>query len=346
MSNENDTDAKPKYNFFLSREGGALLETIIRTACITAPVLIPGVGAVGIVVGGVIAVAIDYWRNSSFFREKSKEFLNVSGKELAELLGKPVESLKAEDVKLAALPVEKGGLGIPMIADWLEKSHTASKIRASATGITAITVAGLTLASTIEPLASLVTSVPLLRAFFTGGAFTFLHQVLLTQGVQKAFPPDTPNPLGDVMKMQAILRKEGLKPEQLMTLFVQQREGLDASVEQAFGLPYNQLPLAVKRQAIELFEPQLKIQALTLALNKGEISQGMLMFLPSGKHYELAELKRYEQLAPLPAPEKVKTPLTVEPSRVVEQNPSRSFSHFINAQRLTPDIPTEGRSIH
>lgn len=293
-----------------------------------------------LVAAGVASAALDTVASRMEKNVQQKALLGFYKNEIGALLGKDADSVTIDDLKKAAAPKEKGGLGISTLQKELDDYDLHDRFQ---TGFGVVTAAIMTVA-----LVSLEFAFP---QFLAGGmglalglglaglANNLISQLVKTGGQLIFGGHEHKIENGVHQKLMRIgheIKQHPADPIEIFGLFAQCDENLAAAVKKQFGANYDDLTILQKKQALAAFEPQVHAVALTGEINAGTIKPGLAGFIISGNATpELPGYDRYQAI--------LRTPQTPEAAKSQQEALEMFFSE--REKQKAADKPT-GRHVH
>lgn len=262
-------------------------------------------GGIGWVVGvGVTSIGINSGVIRYEKRIQEKKLLNFYRDEIAALQHKPAEALTLEDLREVARPVSEGGKGVATLQHELQGQSTYAKFR----------MGGSSLSSAITT-SLLVTLCLTVTGFLSGGLTTILGLGLIGFGhtlVAKTVKTTSQAMFGvhemdnsvhqKLMRIGEEIKEKPVSPIEIFGLCVESDPLLKSKIQYSFKADYADLPVLQKKQVVEKFEPELRIIALTEAINAGAIKPSFAGLIAGGfRNDALPGYGQYRALFTCPA---------------------------------------------
>ncbi len=275
-------------------------------------------GVYAVLATGAACIAVNSGVTRHERTVQQKKLVSFYKDEIGALLHKSPDDVNIEDLKQVAKPEALGGRGIETLQKELDGLESLKKVRIATSSVASVITTGVLVAlSTIT-------------GFLSGGLTMILGLGLIGFGhtlVAKTVRATANVLVGDkemdnsvhqrLMRIGEEIKEKPLSPVEVFGLFVDENSVLKADVKKQVGAEYADLPVLQKKRVVEMYEPQLRIVALTDAVNEGSIKASTVTFIASGETCrEVAGIQKYNALFANPLSKVSDKPFEVAPNDV------------------------------
>lgn len=254
-------------------------------------------GGLGTIIGAGLAAGVNAAFVHAEYNNARREIIATYADELSAKLGKPKHKLKHKDIRCLAEGDASQGVEKNQVID--EAITKARRTRNLGVGLALVaTVASFALLLPILPHVALTASnIPLLIGHGLIGLLSYnAIRTPLRWAGEKIMGLDKKTAherILDLERDRAMGRQ--ITREQVFSVFVSANKQLDGLIEQAFGKPYEDLPLIQAQKIAANLGSMVSLERVTDAINHGKVDITELAFLVDGQ-----ESGHSPEQAPLP----------------------------------------------
>jgi hypothetical protein len=295
-------------------------------------------------VAAIAAVSVSMLALNSFvFRHEKiaqqKKLLSFYKDEIAAIEHKSPESLTLEDLKHAAAPKSEGGHGITVIQNELDEIEARKKIRLGSSVISSLITSATLIA--IFPLLPVGGIAMIFGLGLIGFGYTAVARTVKA-GVEAAFGShDTSKSINQhLIRICEEIKERPVTPVEIFGLLAESNPKLQERIQQDYHCKFNDLPVIQKTNVVEAFEPELRVIALTNAINKGEIKPSFVGFVAGGHADErLHDFGKYQAMFDKPVEKIPDLPYELAATNV-------NLSDYRSRMLAEREANSSGKSIH
>lgn len=258
-------------------------------------------GVPALIATGMTSVAIDYVAGRMETKTQQKALLRFYRDQVAALQHKSPDAVTLEDLQQVAKPAEEGGKGVSTLKKELDDYDLHQRYMMGFGAVSSALMTGSLIALSVAFPTFLAGGMSLVLGLGLAG----LGYNLISQGVQAlgkmmfgGHEHKIENGVHQrMMSLAEDIKKEPASAVEVFGLIAQAKPALQEGIVKRFGHHYDHLTVLQKKQAVELFEPQVRAIALTEAINAGEITPALAGFIITGNcGKELPGYDKYKAL--------------------------------------------------
>ena len=242
-----------------------------------------GLGALSLVSVSMLAL------NSFVFKHdqtvQQKKLLRFYKDEIAALQQKPVDSLTIDDLKHVAAPVAEGGHGNASIQHELDEMDTRKKVRFGASTVSSAITSGILIGVSLA-FPTFLASGGIAMVFglgLIGFGYTAIAKTVRAAAHEIFGAHDTEHTVSQHMiRIGEEIKEKPVTPVELFSLFVDANPTLQERIQTEYHAKFSDLPVIQKTNVVEAFEPEMRVIALTNAINNGDIKPSFVGFIAGG----------------------------------------------------------------
>jgi hypothetical protein len=233
--------------------------------------------------------------------EDEKKLLDLYRRDVAALQNKAPEDVTLADLRELAKPVEKGGRGIKTFQTALQYDTHQQILHIASEAISSIIIGGglvalITTGALTIPAHLAIMHIPF--GALIGGAFALGHRFIDSIIDTIWGKEDWEKGINyGIKKLADQVVNKPLKPAQVFELIAEANPQLRRTIKASYGETFDKLSLTQRQKIVRDAEPELRVEALTEAINNGIIKPSFIGFVAYGQARDSAQdYARYETL--------------------------------------------------